>query len=104
MTGQTASATAQMGDSLEAAERTAVDFEVHETGADEGKISLVEDGHVFDIPAGPNTTAGTLHTRWTSDGGRHWFRPQINGPDGKLWMIGNPIYINWDKALADSAR
>ena len=104
MTGQTPSATAQMGDPLEAAEQTSVDFEVLETGADEGKISLVEDGHVFEIPADSNTTAGTLHTRWMSDGRRHWFRPQINGPDGKLWMIGNPIYINWDKASADGAR
>ena len=103
MTAQTTHTTAQMGDSLEAAQQTSVDFEVHETGADQGKISLVEDGQVSAIPATSNET-GTLHTRWTSDGRRHWFRPQMNGPDGKLWMIGNPIYINWDKAPADSAR
>jgi hypothetical protein len=104
MTGQTARATAQMGDSLEAAQHAPVDFEVHETGADDGKMSLVEDGHVLVAPAASNEANGTLHTRWMSDGRRHWFRPQVNGADGKLWMIGNPIYINWDKEPADSAR
>jgi hypothetical protein len=89
-----------MGDSLEAAEHTSIEFEVHETGADDGKISLVEDGHVLGAPAISNEP-GTLHARWTSDGGRHWFRPQVNGPDGKLWLIGNPIYINWSKTTAD---
>jgi hypothetical protein len=97
MTGQTANATAQMGDSLEAAQQTSVDFEVHETGANNGKISVVEDGHVLAIPTASNEGTGTLHTRWMSDGRRHWFRPQVSGPDGKLWMIGNPIYVNWSK-------
>ena len=104
MTGQTDDAKVQMGDSLEAAQQTSVDFEVHETGADHGKISLVEDGHVLAIPGTTNETTGSLHTRWKSDGRRHWFRPQINGPDGRLWMIGNPIYINWGKAPADSGQ
>jgi hypothetical protein len=104
MTGQTGNATVQMGDSLEAAQQTSIDFEVQETGADDGKISVVEDGQVLAISASSNEGTGTLHTRWMSDGRRHWFRPQVNGPDGKLWMIGNPIYINWDKAPAASAR
>jgi hypothetical protein len=103
MTGRAARATAQMGDCLEASRQASVEFEVHETGADDGKISLVEDGHVLDAPAMSNEPGG-LHARWTSDGHRHWFRPQVDGPDGKLWMIGNPIYINWNKASVDSAR
>lgn len=97
MTGKTAHATAQMGDVLDAAQQAAIDFEVHETGADEGKISLVEDGHVLESPELDRAT-GSLHMRWTSDGHRHWFRAQLNGPDGKLWLIGNPIYINWNDA------
>lgn len=103
MTGQTAYATAQMGDSLEADQQASVEFVVHESGAEEGKISLIEDGHMLATHAQSNE-AGALNIRWTSDGRRHWFRPQVNGPDGKLWMIGNPIYINWDKPPADSAR
>lgn len=94
MTGRTAETTAQMGDSVEAAPLTSIEFDVHTTGVDAGKISLIEDGHVFAIPV-PSNATGTLHMQWTSDGRRHWFRPQVNGPEGKLWMIGNPIYINW---------
>jgi len=102
MTAQTVHGTAQMGDSIEAEQQISVDFEVHETGADDGKISLIEDGHA--LTASSNASKGTLHSRWTSDGHRHWFRPQINGPDGKLWMIGNPIYVNWHATPADIAR
>ncbi len=102
MTGQTARATAQMGDSMEAAQQISIDFEVHEEGADEGKISLIKDGHPLAVSS--SETKGILHFRWASDGHRHWFRPQVSGPDGKLWMIGNPIYINWDKTPADADR
>ena len=104
MTAQAGQKRAQMGDSLEVAQQSPVEFEVHEVGADEGKMSLVEDGHLLAAPATSGETAGVLRTEWTSDGKRHWFRPQINGPDGKLWIIGNPIYINWDKTPEDSAR
>lgn len=103
MTAKIGPATVLMGDSLEAGQHTSIDFEVHEDGADEGKISLIEDGHVLNIPAPTSPMTGVLHTRWTSDGHRHWFRPQVNGPDGKLWMIGNPIYVNWDEP-ADHAK
>ena len=103
MTAQTPDATAQMGDLLEAPPQTSIDFQVKALHTEEGKISLIEDGRPLNIPASPTADTGTLHTQWTSDGQRHWFRPQVNGPDGKLWMIGNPIYINWGKA-AVSAR
>lgn len=102
MTGQIAGRTAQMGDFLQASPQTSIDFEVNEVGANEGKISLIEDGRVLTAPS--SAMKGTLHTQWTSDGHRHWFRPQVNGPDGKLWLIGNPIYVNWDNAATDVPR
>jgi hypothetical protein len=102
MTGHIAGRTAQMGDFLQASPQTSIDFEVNEVGANEGKISLIEDGRVLTAPS--SAMKGTLHTQWTSDGHRHWFRPQVNGPDGKLWLIGNPIYVNWDNAATDVPR
>ena len=29
-----------------------------------------------------------------SDGQPHWLRIDVRGPDGKLWLLGNPIYLN----------
>ena len=37
----------------------------------------------------------TIPLLWTSDGHRHWLRVEVVGPDGKLWLIGNTIFINW---------
>jgi hypothetical protein len=28
------------------------------------------------------------------DGQAHWLRADVRGPDGKLWLLGNPIYLN----------
>jgi hypothetical protein len=88
---------ANMGDSLDAPKGTSVDFEVREISADEGKVALVEDGREIDdlsksSIAGPGET---FRLMWTADGHRHWFRPQVTGPDGKLWVLGNPVYVDW---------
>jgi hypothetical protein len=37
----------------------------------------------------------TFRVTWTADGHRHWFSPQVSGRDGKFWLLGNPIYIDW---------
>jgi hypothetical protein len=84
--------TANMGDELDVPLHATVDFEVNEAGADDGKVTLVEDGRETGSLSG---SRGTFDLRWTGDGNRHWFRPQVNGPDGKLWLLGNPIYVNW---------
>jgi hypothetical protein len=35
---------------------------------------------------------------WVSDGRRHWFRAEVTGAGGKMWLLGNPIYVNWEIA------
>lgn len=80
-----------MGDSLDAPKGTVVDFEVGEIGA--GKVALVEDGRETDdlSKSSIEGSGETFRLTWTADGHRHWFRPQLSGPDGKLWLLGNPI-------------
>ena len=89
--------TVAMGDLLEATRGTAVSFDVRETGADQGTVVLLEDGKPMQglKRASAGGAGGTFQVRWISDGGRHWFRPQVDGPDGKLWLLGNPVYVNW---------
>lgn len=99
-TAQSGSQSVHAGDTLSAAASDQIQFSAHVTAATGGTLHWTEDGQdvvpaaVATISTGDSTQ--TLH--WTSDGHRHWFRAQVTGPDGKLWLIGNPIYVNWGNA------
>ena len=46
---------------------------------------------------GDATFSGDDETRGfevSGDGQPHWLRVDVRGPDGKLWLLGNPIYLN----------
>ncbi len=98
LTAQTASQVAHSGDLLEAAQGDAVQFEAHVTAAAGGKVLWIEDGEEIAPPTNADVSFAqqAVPLPWTSDGLRHWLRAEVAGPDGKLWLIGNPIYINWD--------
>jgi hypothetical protein len=97
VTAQTASQVAHAGDRLQASQGEAVQFTAHVIAAEGGKIHWIRDSEVVS----PETSTGamasdqTFQLPWTSDGQRHWFRAEVTGPNGKLWLIGNPIYIDW---------
>jgi hypothetical protein len=93
---------AHMGDSLPAAKGHTVRFDLHVVGVEKGTIMLREDGREMASSTHPEITSldQTFHLQWTSDGGRHWFRAQVAGADTKLWLLGNPIYVNWPKATS----
>jgi hypothetical protein len=97
VTAQTANQFAHAGDSLEAAQGDTVQFEAHVTSAAGGKVLWIEDGQQIAPPTNADVFSAqqTVPLPWTSDGRRHWFRAEVAGPDGKLWLIGNPIYVNW---------
>lgn len=88
---------AQMGGTLKAAKGAEVSFEAQASGVAGGKIQLIEDGKP--MPKVGDSVGQEADEKiqdpWTSDGGRHWFLAQVLGPDGKLWLLGNPIYVNW---------
>ena len=58
----------------------------------------IEDGQEVISPSNAKASSAdqSFALSWVSDGRRHWFRTQVTGADGKLWLIGNPVYINWD--------
>ena len=94
--GQSANASASMGDTLAASMGAEVEFSIHVVGVDGAKLVLVEDGQPM------TESSGTIHGQdqtseihWKSDGKQHWIRADVHGPDGKLWLMGNPIYMNW---------
>lgn len=89
--------TVHSGDSLDAARGDPVRFEAHVIGAAGGRVRWIEDGHevVTDSSAGIDAVDKTIPMLWASDGQRHWLRAEVAGPDGKLWLIANPIFMNW---------
>lgn len=92
MQASAAGKTAEMGDLLNVSKGTVVEFTIHEAHADAGTVKLIEDAQAV---AGLQCASGMCHWQWTADGHRHWFRPQVDGPDGKLWLLGNPVYVDW---------
>ena len=97
--------TVSMGDTLIATPGSEVGFSVHVAGVDGAKLILLEDGQ----PMAESATFAihgqdqTIQSHWTSDGKRHWFRSDVHGPDGRLWLLGNPIYVNWSTSGATKA-
>jgi hypothetical protein len=98
MTAHARSQSVSAGEMLNAATGDQVAFSAHVTAAAGAILHWTEDGQDVAPAAGISTADATQTLPWTSDGRRHWFRVQVAGPDKKLWLIGNPIYINWDVA------
>jgi hypothetical protein len=92
------SKTAHAGDMLSAAQGENINFEAWLTAADGGTLHWIEDGEeITSSTSAKISSAGQRFAlAWVSDGRRHWFRTQVTGPDRKLWLLGNPVYINWD--------
>jgi hypothetical protein len=85
------------GDTLEASKGEHVDFSLRVYAAVGGKIRWREDGEEV-VQTASNEVSATDQTfpwSWVSDGNRHWFRAEVVGADGKIWLLGNPIYVNW---------
>jgi hypothetical protein len=87
--------TAEMGDTLAAPTGTMVRFRVHVSHAAGASLSVAGDG--LKPKLGEDILVGEDETRSfevASDGQRHWLRFDVRGPDGRLRVLGNPIYLN----------
>jgi hypothetical protein len=86
--------TAAMGDAISAPAGQPLTVTIRVTHAAGASLSLVGNGPK---PKLANATlAGADETRSftvAGDGGSHWLRVDVRGPDGKLWLLGNPIYL-----------
>jgi hypothetical protein len=94
---QSGSQLAHAGDLLKAASGTTVKLEVQVTAAQGGKLTWIDNGETMRGASAEITEDDqTRSASWASDGKRHWLRAEVRGPDGKLWLLGNPIYVNWE--------
>jgi hypothetical protein len=95
-------AQARAGDAIRANNGGKVQFQLHVTHAAGGKIRWIEDGKEVSSAGSAEIASDDqqFSLAWRSDGRRHWFRAEVTGADGKLWLVGNPVYVNWDRENA----
>jgi hypothetical protein len=88
---------AGMGETITAADGELIRFHAHLQNLPGGKIEVIEDGHVLADAAivAQGARDATLDFPWTSNGARHWLRLNARDAEGRLVLIGNPIYVNF---------
>lgn len=87
---------AMMGDALAAPAGTQVQFTVRVEHAAQAQLQLLVDGKAGGL-AVEAALDGELAERtldWLSDGARHTVRAEVRDAQGKLLLLGNPIYLN----------
>jgi hypothetical protein len=95
ITASSGGETAEMGDALAASAVAPIRFHIHVTHSAGGSLSIAGNGPKPKLAEA--ALAGDDETKTfevASDGRRHWLRIDVRGPDGKLWLLGNPIYLN----------
>ena len=88
--------TAMMGDALAVPAGTLAQFEIHVAKAAGATIGIVMDGRPAPLLAQPGVDGDAVRRRfsWTSDGLPHWLRVEVRDAEGKLILLGNPVYLN----------
>lgn len=85
-------ATVTMGGELSVPARQSATFTVHVEQMAGGTIEVIRDGAV--IQRSPIKEASHAWPfKETADGKRHWIRIDVRDAEGKLALIGNPIYM-----------
>jgi len=87
---------AEMGDEVKIAKDGKADFSLKVANVAGGSVEIVVDGKIANLIGQPKIAGASqaFGFTWTSDGSRHTLRANVRGADGKLVLIGNPIYVN----------
>lgn len=94
VTARLGATTARMGDVLSTGAGDDLRIDVRVVGGAGGKVRFRSDPKLVVLPPMPITgDDATLQVAVASDGGDHWLRVDVTGPDGALWLLGNPIYL-----------
>jgi hypothetical protein len=85
-----------VGDELEASAGSTIKISAHVVACAGKQLRFLLDGQPADslnskITQPDQTIALTL----SADGKQHWLRPDVISPEGKLVLLGNPIYLNY---------
>jgi len=91
---------ATVGDVLPAPLGVDVKIAIHVVGCQGSSAVLVLDGEADSklSPIAISREDTKAELSWISDGKQHWLRPEIRAAEGKLQLLGNPIYLNYPAA------
>jgi hypothetical protein len=86
--------TSAAGDTLHAASGAGITFWVHATHAAGARTEVIEDGHVASLLSEPVVRDDDSRQSFpiTADGRHHWARINLRNGEGRLILVGNPIY------------
>lgn len=91
----TGSKTAGMGDALAVPRGSSAHVVVRTAALDGQHLHVFDDGKPVDLAGHDVIPAnGEVAFDWTSDGKPHWLRADVRSPEGKLLILGNPVYLN----------
>jgi hypothetical protein len=96
LSAQAGAAHAMMGDALTAPAGAVVRFGVHVAHAPGARVAVLVDGAPAALLAQAQVEGEDSNRsfEWRSDGKRHWLRVDVRDAQGKLILLGNPIYLN----------
>jgi hypothetical protein len=88
---------ATAGDVLSAPPGANVKVTIHTAGCQGSSAVLFLDGQADSTlsPIAISREDTKAELAWNSDGKKHWLRPEIRTAEGKLQLLGNPIYLNY---------
>jgi hypothetical protein len=96
LSAQAGDAHAMMGDALAAPAGVPVRFEVHVAHAAGARVEVLVDGTPAALLEQARVESADSHRgfEWPSDGKPHGLRVDVRDGQGKLILLGNPIYLN----------
>ncbi|HEX3435740.1 MAG TPA: CehA/McbA family metallohydrolase [Pseudacidobacterium sp.] len=87
---------AMMGDVLTAPANSSIKISAHVIDCGNNQLRFVLDGQrVPSLHSNITQADQTIALILPSDGKKHWLRPDVVTPEGKLILLGNPIYLNY---------
>ncbi|MBS1800838.1 MAG: PHP domain-containing protein [Acidobacteria bacterium] len=88
---------ATMGDPMTVSGGASINLSLTLNNLEGAHVELIRDGEV--LPFGDRVSVQSGHEEWhavqVADGSRHWLRVNVRAQDGRLLVLGNPIYLNF---------
>jgi hypothetical protein len=82
---------AGMGDELKADSGSDISVQASMKAPAGSKLVVLLDGKPL---ADAGTSGATIATHLSGDGKPHWLRAEVRATDGRLLLLGNPVYLN----------